>query len=59
MAKHFLSWPEIDHTFELDGLAGLNSSIVGWYLKPWDQRIKTAMQLQPVVQKQFESNSRS
>lgn len=51
IAKAFLSWPEVDHSFELEGLAGLNSSIVGANLKPWDQRNKTAMQLLPDAQK--------
>ncbi len=51
MAKAFLSWPQVDHSFELEGLAGLNSSIVGGNLKPWDQRNKTAMQLLPDAQK--------
>ena len=43
-------FPETDHIFQLDGIAGLNSGIAGMVLKPWDQRKKTAMQMQPQLQ---------
>jgi multidrug efflux pump len=46
----FLGLPETDHTFQLDGINGLNSAIAGMVLKPWDERKRTADQLQPVVQ---------
>jgi multidrug efflux pump len=53
MAKNFLAWPEVDHTFQLDGSNGFNSSIVGGVLKPWDQRSKTEMELVPYAQHQL------
>jgi multidrug efflux pump len=45
--KTFVSHPETDHVFQLD-VPGL--SIAGMVLKPWDERSRTAAQLQPVVQ---------
>jgi multidrug efflux pump len=49
------SYPETDHVFQLDGLGGLNSGIAGMVLKPWDERKRTSMQLQPIVQMQLGS----
>jgi multidrug efflux pump len=48
--KLFKSYPETDHIFQVDGSAGLNTSIVGMVLKPWDQRKRTSNELQPLVQ---------
>jgi multidrug efflux pump len=45
----FASFPETDHVFQLD-VPG--RTIAGMVLKPWDERKKTASQLQPAVQKQ-------
>ncbi len=39
--------------FQLDGVSGLNSGIAGMVLTPWDDRKKTADQLQPIVQNQL------
>jgi multidrug efflux pump len=47
------SYPETDHVFQLDGLGGLNMGIAGMVLKPWDERKRTSMQLQPIVQRQL------
>jgi multidrug efflux pump len=47
------SHPETDHVFQLDGLGGLNQGIAGMVLKPWDERARTSMQLQPLVQRQL------
>ncbi|MCL5024212.1 MAG: efflux RND transporter permease subunit [Nitrospirae bacterium] len=44
------SYPETDHVFQLDGISGLNSGIAGMVLKPWDERKRTSMALQPDVQ---------
>lgn len=44
------SFPETERTFQLDGINGLNSSIIGMGLKPWDKRERTSNQLQPLVQ---------
>lgn len=49
-AKTYLSYPETDRVFEIDGVNGLNTAIVGDGLKPWEQRSKTAMQLVPMEQ---------
>jgi multidrug efflux pump len=49
----FASKPETDHVFQLDGLAGLNSSIAGMVLKPWDERTKSAAQIQTELQGSF------
>jgi multidrug efflux pump len=46
----FSSFPETDHVFQLDGVGGLNLSLGGMVLKPWDERDLTADRLQPKVQ---------
>lgn len=48
--KIFKSFPETARIFELDGVTGLNTSITGMLLKPWDERSRTSNQLQPLVQ---------
>ncbi len=48
--KIFAAYPETDHVFQLDGVSGVNSSIGGMVLKPWDERTRTSMQLNPDVQ---------
>lgn len=48
--KDFVSFPETDHIFQLDGFTGLNTSIAGMVLKPWDERKRTSNELQPIVQ---------
>ncbi|MBS0287979.1 MAG: efflux RND transporter permease subunit [Proteobacteria bacterium] len=49
----FAKYPETDHVFQLDGISGLNSGIAGMVLTPWDERKRTADQLQPLIQKQL------
>ncbi|MGD9591143.1 MAG: efflux RND transporter permease subunit, partial [Candidatus Berkiella sp.] len=49
----FAKYPETDHVFQLDGISGLNSGIAGMVLTPWDDRKRTAEQLQPLVQKEL------
>ncbi|MBV9757775.1 MAG: efflux RND transporter permease subunit [Alphaproteobacteria bacterium] len=46
----FAAYPEMDHIFQLD-VPGTN--IGGMVLKPWDQRTRTAHQMQPIVQQQM------
>jgi multidrug efflux pump len=46
-------YPETNHVFQLDGLAGLNTGIAGMVLKPWDERKRTQMQLQMPLQAQL------
>jgi multidrug efflux pump len=53
-AYNFLAgFPETDHVFQLDGISGVNSGIAGMVMKPWDERKRTAMQLQPIVQRKL------
>jgi multidrug efflux pump len=42
--------PETDHVFQFDGVGGLNVGFAGMVMKPWDQRTRTSIQLQPEVQ---------
>lgn len=51
----FTQYPEYDHSFQLDGVNGLNTAIAGMVLKPWDKRKRTTMQLQPEIQEKLES----
>ncbi|HDL20279.1 MAG TPA: multidrug efflux protein, partial [Nitrospirae bacterium] len=46
----FVKHPETDHVFQLD-MPG--RSIAGMVLKPWDERKKTASDLQPVLQREL------
>jgi len=48
--RRFAAHPETDHVFQLD-VPGL--SIGGMVLKPWDERARTAAQLQPVIQEEL------
>src|SRR5439155_1230246 len=48
--KLYTTFPENERVFQLDGINGLNSSIIGMGLKPWDERKRTSNQLQPLVQ---------
>lgn len=52
--KILRQFSETDHIFQLDGVSGLNTSIGGMVLKPWDERNRTTNQLQPVVQRLFD-----
>lgn len=49
----FKAYPETDHIFQIDGASGLNTSIIGMVLKPWDERKRTTNQLQPLIQQQL------
>lgn len=49
----FKSYPETAHIFQIDGSSGLNNSIIGMVLTPWDKRKRTSNQLQPLIQKQL------
>lgn len=48
----FNSYPETGHIFQLDGMNGLNFSLGGMVLKPWNQRTLTSNDLQPIVQQE-------
>ncbi|HTV87843.1 MAG TPA: multidrug efflux RND transporter permease subunit [Stellaceae bacterium] len=47
----FASFPETYLTFVVNGWQGPNQGIAGMNLKPWDERKRTAQQLQPIVQR--------
>ena len=49
----FKQYPETAHIFQIDGANGLNTSIIGMVLLPWDERTRTTNQLQPIIQKQL------
>jgi multidrug efflux pump len=46
----FASYKETDHVFQLDGINGKNSSIAGMVMKPWDERTRTSIDLNPEIQ---------
>ena len=48
--RRFAAHPETAGVFQLDVIG---SSIAGWVLKPWDERVKTAAELQPEVQREM------
>lgn len=50
----FREYTETGHIFQIDGSGGLNVSIVGMVLKPWDERKRTSNELQPIIQKQLD-----
>jgi multidrug efflux pump len=51
--KIYAAYPETDHVFQLDGINGTNSGIAGMVLKPWNERKRTSMQLQPEIQQKL------
>lgn len=50
MNKTFFEYPETAHSFMIDGSGGLNASIGGMILKPWDERKRTTNEIQPDLQ---------
>lgn len=48
--EQFITHPETEHVFQLD-VPG--RSISGMVMKPWDQRVQTADQLQPLIQNEL------
>jgi multidrug efflux pump len=48
--KIFQQFPETEHVFAVTGYSGLNTTISGMVLKPWDQRHRTTNELQPQIQ---------
>ncbi len=51
--KIFNSFPEKEDFFVVNGSGPTNSFFAGLILKPWDQRSKTQMQIQPELQKKI------
>ncbi|WP_058533069.1 efflux RND transporter permease subunit [Legionella saoudiensis] len=54
VSEIYRKYPETDHIFQVDGGTGLNTSIIGMVLKPWDERRRTSNQLQPLVQQELD-----
>lgn len=54
VADIFRQYPETAHIFQIDGSSGLNNSIIGMVLSPWDKRKRTSNELQPLVQQQLD-----
>lgn len=53
VSRIYESYPETDRIFQIDGISGLNTSIIGMGLKPWDYRKRNSNQLQPLIQNQM------
>ncbi len=59
VANVYKSYPQTEHTFEINGSGGanasssLNASIDGMVLAPWNKRNKTTNQLLPLIQAQL------
>lgn len=49
----YKDYPETARVFQLDGDGGLNNSIIGMLLTPWDERKRTSNELQPLVQEKL------
>ena len=50
----FSKLPELQHVFQIDAPgSAAGSSLAGLALKPWDQRTRTANQIQPLLQQQI------
>lgn len=49
----YSTYPETDHIFQIDGSGGLNMSIIGMVLKPWDERKRSTNEIQPLLQDEF------
>lgn len=48
--KAYTQFPEVARVFEIDGANGLNTSIIGAGLTPWDQRKRTSNDIEPLIQ---------
>lgn len=55
----YKTFPETARVFQLDGFnginVGLNYSLIGMNLKPWDERSRTSNQLQPLIQEKLDN----
>src|SRR5207302_7173408 len=51
--KAFVSFPETDLRFVLNGINGPQNGIAGMLLKPWDERKRSSIALKPLVQGQL------
>src|SRR5579872_3876185 len=53
VSKIYMGFPETERVFQIDGISGLNSSIVGMGLSPWNKRKRTSNDLQPLLQEEL------
>ena len=51
--RDYTGYPETAHIFQIDGNSGLNSSIIGMALTPWEKRKRGSNELQALIQKQL------
>jgi multidrug efflux pump len=51
--RDYRGYPETAHIFQIDGNSGLNSSIIGMALTPWEKRKRGSNELQGLIQKQL------
>ena len=51
--KIFKSFPETERVFQLNGIGGLNTAIIGMGLSPWEKRDRSSNQIQPLVQQKL------
>ncbi|RDH43433.1 MexW/MexI family multidrug efflux RND transporter permease subunit [Zooshikella ganghwensis] len=49
----FNSFPEYDSSFLVNGMGGVNNSIAGMILKPWDERERSQLEIQPQLQQKL------
>jgi multidrug efflux pump len=53
LVKSFNSFPEMDHSFLVDGMQGPNTLFGGMILKSWGERKRSQMQITPILQNQL------
>lgn len=53
--KIYRQFPESERIFQIDGASGLNTSIIGMGLTPWDKRKRTSNDLQPIIQQKLDT----
>ena len=51
--KIFSGFSELEHVFQFDGQHGLNTSIAGMVLKPWNERSRSAQAVQNELQEKL------
>ncbi|MBU2712536.1 MexW/MexI family multidrug efflux RND transporter permease subunit [Zooshikella harenae] len=49
----FSSFPEYDSSFLVNGMGSVNSSIAGMILKPWNERERSQLEIQPQLQQKL------
>ncbi|HSW70170.1 MAG TPA: efflux RND transporter permease subunit [Gammaproteobacteria bacterium] len=57
VSKIYMDFAETERVFQIDGAGGLNMSIVGMGLSPWNLRKRTTNDLQPLIQSKLDKLS--